>query len=430
MNVLLLGSGGRESAFAWKLSQSPLCKQLFIAPGNGGTQQFGTNIPLDILDFDSLKEFCVRVKIDLVIPGGEDSLVKGIYDYFQRDPLLNKIQVAGPSQMGAQLEGSKAFAKEFMQRHHIPTANYREFSEENYEEGLAYLEQHSLPIVLKADGLAAGKGVVITSDISEAKDTFTSMIKDSVFGSAGHKVVIEEFLTGIELSVFALSDGDHFVVLPEAKDYKRIGEGETGLNTGGMGAISPVPFADKEFMNKVRMQVIEPTIRGLKQENIDYKGFIFFGLISVSGEPFVIEYNCRMGDPETEAVLPRLKDDLMELFLKMKSGNLNNVQLTFSSQSAATVMMVSGGYPGSYKKGKEIKNIEETENSLVFQAGTQQIEDIIQTAGGRVLAITTLADTLQNALKQSYANAERIQFEGKYFRKDIGFEFIKKEIES
>lgn len=426
MNILLLGSGGRESALSWKLSQSKQCTQLYIAPGNGGTEQFGINVIIDILDFESVKAFCLEKAIDLVFPGGEDTLVNGIYDFFKNDGELKHIIVAGPSKEGAQLEGSKAFAKKFMQRHNIPTAGYQEFDKNNYEDGLNYLEQHSLPIVLKADGLAAGKGVVITEDVEEAKAVFTSMIKDAAFGSAGDKVVIEQFLTGIELSVFALTDSTNFVILPEAKDYKRIGEGETGPNTGGMGAISPVPFADESFLNKVIRQIVEPTIQGLKSEKITYNGFVFFGLISVDGNPFVIEYNCRMGDPETEVVIPRLENDLVDLLLQMEDQKLNEVKLQFNPKAATTVMLVSAGYPGKYEKGKGISNIEKVADSIVFQAGTTKNQDKIQTNGGRVLAITSFGDNIDDALKLSYKNAAIINFEGKNYRKDIGFEFLNK----
>jgi phosphoribosylamine--glycine ligase len=423
MNILLLGSGGRECAISWKLAQSEKCSNLFIAPGNAGTSAYGTNVPLSILDFEGIKTFCLGNKIDILFPGGEDSLVAGIYDFFKNDAELKHIIVAGPSKEGAQLEGSKAFSKKFMQRHNIPTAAYREFDESNFEEGLQYLERHSTPIVLKADGLAAGKGVVITSDIQEAKEVFTSMIKDAQFGDAGKKVVIEQFLTGVEASVFALTDGTNYVILPEAKDYKRIGEGDTGLNTGGMGAISPVPFAQGDFMKKVIDRIVEPTVKGLKQENIIYQGIIFFGLINVNGEPYVIEYNCRMGDPETEVVMPRLENDLVEMILKMDEGKLNEVDVRHSTRAACTVMLVSGGYPGDYAKGKVMTGWENAEGSLLFHAGTSNKDAEIVSNGGRVLAITSYGNNIKDALKQSYINAEKINFEGKYYRKDIGFEF-------
>jgi phosphoribosylamine--glycine ligase len=424
MNILLLGSGGRESAISWKLSQSALCQQLFIAPGNAGTTAYGKNIPLAVTDFEGIKQFCLNQKIDMLIPGGEDALVAGIYDYFKNDDALKHIIVAGPSKEGAQLEGSKAFSKKFMQRHNIPTAAYREFDEASYEEGLNYLSTHPTPIVLKADGLAAGKGVVITSDIKEAQQVFTSMIKEAQFGDAGKKVVVEQFLDGIELSVFALTDGSNYVLLPEAKDYKRIGAGDTGPNTGGMGAVSPVPFANKDFMDKVIDQIVNPTVKGLKEENILYKGFIFFGLINVNGNPYVIEYNCRMGDPETEVVMPRLENDLVELLLKMEEGKLNEVIVKHKAEVACTVMLVSEGYPGSYAKGKAMQGFEEVTDTLLFHAGTGNKEQTIVTNGGRVIALTSYGDTINSALEKSYKAAEHINFEGKYYRKDIGYEFI------
>ncbi len=424
MNILLLGSGGRECTLAWKLAQSPLCTNLYIAPGNAGTASYGTNVALDILDFDGIKLFCLEQDIKVLFPGGEDSLVHGIYDYFKGDEALKNIIVAGPSKLGATLEGSKAFAKKFMQRHHIPTAAYAEFNKDNFEDGLQYIDQHDTPIVLKADGLAAGKGVVITSDKDEAKAVFRSMIQEAQFGDAGEKVVIEAFLDGIELSVFALSDGENYVLLPEAKDYKRILEGDKGPNTGGMGAISPVPFADAAFMEKVHTRIIAPTVQGLAQENIIYQGFIFFGLISVGGEPFVIEYNCRMGDPETEVVIPRLENDLVDLIFKMDQKDLQNVIINHKKEAAATVMLVSKGYPGNYEKGKILTGLDQTINSLLFHAGTKgNSSEQILSNGGRVLAITSYGQTLHDALKQSYANAAIVQFEGKTYRKDIGYEF-------
>lgn len=423
MNILLLGSGGRESALSWKLSQSPLCSQLYIAPGNAGTAQFGENVGLGINDFESIKQFCLEKNIELLLPGSEDPLVNGIYDFFKEDEHLKHIIVAGPSQEGAQLEGSKDFAKAFMQRHNIPTAAYETFTNENFEEGLQYLAQHSTPIVLKADGLAAGKGVVITSDHEEAKNVFTDMIKNAQFGAAGSKVVLEQFLTGVELSVFVLTDGEHYVLLPEAKDYKRIGEGDTGLNTGGMGAVSPVPFAQGAFMEKVVQQIVEPTIQGLKAENITYKGFIFFGLINVDGDPFVIEYNCRMGDPETEVVMPRLENDLLALMLEMEAGKLNEVVMKHKPEAACTVMLVAGGYPGNYKKGDAIAGLESIDNSLVFHAGTTQKDGQFVTNGGRVLAVTSYGKDINEALANSYKNIEKIKFNNQFYRKDIGYEF-------
>jgi len=424
MNILLLGSGGRECAIAWKLSASPRCTKLFIAPGNAGTAAYGTNVPLSVLDFDAIKAFCLEHKIEMLFPGGEDALVAGIYDFFRQDEALKHIIVAGPSKDGARLEGSKAFSKKFMQRHNIPTASYREFDESSFEEGLQYLERHSTPIVLKADGLAAGKGVVITSDIAEAKEVFTAMIREAQFGDAGKKVVVEQFLDGIEVSVFALTDGEHYVLLPEAKDYKRIGEGDTGPNTGGMGAVSPVPFAQGAFMEKVTDRIVKPTVRGLKEEGIVYRGFIFFGLINVQGEPYVIEYNCRMGDPETEVVMPRLENDLVELIAAMHEQRLQEVAVRHSRQAACTVMLVSEGYPGSYAKGKPMQGFEQAEGSLLFHAGTSRKEDgTVVTNGGRVLAVTSYGGHIGEALQQSYANATKIDFEGKYYRTDIGYEF-------
>lgn len=423
MNILLLGSGGRECALSWKMTQSSLCDRLFIAPGNAGTAAYGTNVALSIVDFEGIKSFCLENKVELLFPGGEDALVAGIYDFFKNDEALRHIIVAGPSREGAQLEGSKAFSKKFMQRHDIPTAGYREFDESNFEDGLHYLDQHTVPIVLKADGLAAGKGVVITSDREEAKKVFASMIKEAQFGDAGKKVVIEQFLTGIEVSVFALTDGTNYVLLPEAKDYKRIGEGDTGPNTGGMGAVSPVPFAQGAFMEKVISRIVEPTINGLKAEGIVYHGFVFFGLINVNGDPYVIEYNCRMGDPETEVVMPRLESDLVELIRKMHEGKLDEVTVKHSEQAAATVMLVAAGYPDAYEKGKVMTGFSDVDGSILFHAGTAGKGTDIVSNGGRVLAITSYGATIKDALEQSYHNAEKVNFEGKYYRKDIGYEF-------
>lgn len=423
-NLLLLGSGGRESALAWKLSQSSLCNKLIIAPGNAGTVQYGTNMPLDLLEFNAVKQVCLDEKIDILLPGSEDPLVMGIRDFFKADEALKHIIVCGPSKDGAQLEGSKAFSKKFMQRHNIPTAAYAEFDKDSFEDGLKYLEAHTLPIVLKADGLAAGKGVIIAQDIEEAKAAFTSMLKDDQFGVAGSRVVIEEFLTGIELSVFVLSDGRNYVLLPEAKDYKRIGEADTGPNTGGMGAISPVPFADESFMKKIREKIIDPTVKGLADEHLVYQGFIFFGLINVQGEPYVIEYNCRMGDPETEVVMPRMQNDLVQLILDMDAERLKEATMSHNPQHACTVMLVSAGYPGDYKKGKVIRDLDDVKNSIIFQAGTKMNGEELLTNGGRVMAVTSLADNLNHALRMSYENAARIWFEGKYYRRDIGWEFL------
>lgn len=427
MNILLLGSGGRECALAWKLKQSPLCGELLIAPGNAGTSAYGINASLRLPDLKWIKNVCLLSKIDIVFPGGEDLLVAGVYDFIKNDPELKHIIVVGPSKEGAQLEGSKAFSKKFMQRHKIPTAAYREFNNDNFEEGIEYLQSHSLPIVLKADGLAAGKGVVIAQSTDEAISTFKSMIKDAQFGDASKTVVVEQFLDGIELSVFVFTDGANYVLLPEAKDYKRIGEGDKGPNTGGMGAVSPVPFADATFMQKVKERIVEPTVKGLKDENIIYQGIIFVGLIKVDNEPYVIEYNCRMGDPETEVVMPRLQNDLVEMILKMNDNKLNEVRVQHDPHAACTVMLVSEGYPGNYTKGKVISGLEKVKDSLLFHAGTDIDEDdetnTLITNGGRVMAVTSYGDTIHDALSKSYKNAALIEYEGKYYRKDIGWEF-------
>lgn len=422
-NILLLGSGGRENALAWKMRQSKLCKELFIAPGNPGTAQLGSNLNIPVSDFEGIKQACIENHIDILVPGPEDPLVNGLYDYMKADDAVKHIIIAGPSKEGAQLEGSKAFSKKFMERHNIPTAAYREFTEENFDEGVTYLRQHSLPIVLKADGLAAGKGVVITQSHDEAVDAFTIMIKEAQFGDASKKVVVEEFLTGIELSVFAFTDGKNYVLLPEAKDYKRIGEGDTGLNTGGMGAISPVPFAQGDFMNKVVERVVNPTINGLAAENIIYNGFVFFGLINVGGDPYVIEYNCRMGDPETEVVMPRLENDFVEMIVKMGEGKLNEVTVQHDKRAACTVMLVSEGYPGSYPKGLVMTGLDKVHGSSLFHAGTSNKDGAVVTSGGRVIAITSYGNTIQEALATSYQNAELIEYAGKYYRRDIGYEF-------
>lgn len=422
-NILLLGGGGRECAIAWKLKNSEQCGNLYIAPGNAGTREYGTNLPVAVGDFTGIKAACLEHGIDILFVGPEDPLVAGIWDYMKGDDELKHIIVVGPSKEGAQLEGSKAFSKKFMERHNIPTAAYREFTADNYAEGEEYIKNHSLPVVLKADGLAAGKGVVIAETTDEAIDAFRAMIQDRQFGDASAKVVIEQFLTGIELSVFAFTDGANYVLLPEAKDYKRIGEGDTGLNTGGMGAISPVPFADETFMDKVINRVVEPTVNGLKAENITYQGIIFFGLISVAGEPYVIEYNCRMGDPETEVVMPRLENDLVDMILKMNEGKLNEITVQHSKQAACTVMLVSGGYPGDYAKGKVMTGMDKTSGSLLFHAGTAVKGDDVVTSGGRVLAVTSYGDNIKAALAKSYANAALINYEGVYYRSDIGWEF-------
>jgi phosphoribosylamine--glycine ligase len=426
VRILLLGSGGREHAIAWKISQSSLCEKLFIAPGNAGTETCGENVNISYNDFLAVQSLCLREHIDLVIVGPEEPLVNGIYDYFRSDAALRNIALIGPSQYAAQLEGSKAFAKAFMQRHNIPTASYREFDLSNYEEGVAYLRSLPIPIVLKADGLAGGKGVIICQNHVEAMAEFELMIQQSKFGEAGKKVVVEEFLKGIELSMFALVDGKSYVLLPEAKDYKRIGEGDTGLNTGGMGAVSPVPFADGEFMKKVKERVIEPTVRGLQEENFEYKGFVFFGLINVNGEPFVIEYNCRMGDPETEVVIPRLKNDLVEMFLAASQQRLSDIEVKIDPRAAATVVAVSGGYPGNYEKGFEIDGLEilKEDDVIIFHAGTARQNDVVVTNGGRVLAVTSFGDTVTKAARRSSEMMEFLDFHGIYYRRDIGYEFV------
>jgi phosphoribosylamine--glycine ligase len=424
MNILLLGSGGREHALAWKLSQSNLCSKLYIAPGNAGTAQFGTNLPFAVTDFEAIKKCCAHEFIDMVIVGPEEPLVKGIVDYLVKES-TSDLLIIGPSKEAAQLEGSKAFAKAFMQRHNIPTAAYKEFTEENFEEGIQYLKQHALPIVLKADGLAAGKGVIICQSHVEAVSEFELMIQRSKFGEAGKRVVIEEFLSGIELSVFVLTDGINYVVLPEAKDYKRVGEGDTGLNTGGMGAISPVPFADDAFMQKVITKIVEPTVKGLQKDRLDYKGFVFVGLMKVGDEPFVIEYNCRMGDPETEVVMPRIKNDLVELLTATAKQRLQNVSIEKDERFATTIVAVSGGYPNDYKKGIEINGLDTVmKDTLVFHSGTKEIEGKIVTNGGRVVCATGLDMQLDEAINKSRDLIEAIEFEGKYFRRDIGFEFL------
>ena len=424
MNILLLGSGGREHALALKLSQSANIGSLFIAPGNAGTDTVGKNIQLDIHDFAAVGNFCSENNIDMLVVGPEDPLVNGIQDYFKKDEQLNSIHVIGPSSQGAQLEGSKAFAKQFMQRYNIPTAKYEEFTADNFRAGLTYIERQTPPIVIKADGLAAGKGVIITQSHEEAKDAFTEMVQNNKFGNAGSKVVIEQFLDGIEMSVFALTDGENYVLLPNAKDYKRIGEGDKGLNTGGMGALSPVPFADDTFLKKVEEQVVKPTIEGIRKEGFDYTGFVFFGLIKVNDQPYVIEYNCRMGDPETEVVLPRLENDLVYLFKHASEKKLDNVEIKINDQHCATVILVSGGYPEAYQKGKAIKGLETENNSIVFHAGTKKEGEEVITNGGRVLAVSSFGSTLQEALQTSYNTIDNLCFEEMYFRKDIGYEFL------
>lgn len=424
MNILLLGSGGRESAFAWKITQSPLCNELFIAPGNAGTAAFGQNVNLNPTDFKGVRRFVLDNNINLVVVGPEEPLVKGIHDFFLADEDLKSIPVIGPRQEGAKLEGSKEYSKAFMRRHFIPTAASASFTINTLNEGLSYLETHKLPVVLKADGLAAGKGVLICQTTEEAQAELIAMLQDAKFGEASSKVVIEEFLTGIELSVFVLTDGHSYKILPEAKDYKRIGEGDTGLNTGGMGSISPVPFADKAFMDKVENDIIRPTINGLKIDQIPYKGFIFIGLMNTDGEPYVIEYNVRMGDPETESVIPRIESDFLDLLLGVANENLAEKELKISDKTAATVMLVSGGYPGEYMKGKTISGIENLRDSLPFHAGTVLEDSLVKTSGGRVLAITSLQNNLFDAVQQAVADAGRIYFDGRYFRADIGFDLI------
>ncbi|WP_374165722.1 phosphoribosylamine--glycine ligase [Arcticibacter sp. MXS-1] len=423
MKILLLGSGGRESAFAWKISQSPLCTELFIAPGNAGTDAYGTNVNIQVTDFHGIKTFVLENSISLVVVGPEEPLVKGIHDYFLSDEHLKDIPVIGPNQEGAQLEGSKNFSKAFMRRHYIPTAASASFTKHSLNDGLAYLETHKVPVVLKADGLAAGKGVLICQTVEEAQAELIEML-DGKFGEASSTVVIEEFLEGIELSVFVLTDGHSYKILPEAKDYKRVGEGDTGLNTGGMGSISPVPFADSVFMQKVENDIIKPTIGGLKIDKIHYKGFIFIGLMNVKGEPFVIEYNVRMGDPETESVIPRIESDFVDLLLGVANENLHEKELVISNKTAATVMLVSSGYPGQYMKDKVITGLENLRGSHVFHAGTTLHEGQVRTAGGRVLAVTALGDTMFDAVQQAVADAGRVYYDGRYFRADIGFDLL------
>ena len=424
MNVLILGSGGREHAFAWKLAQSNKLSKLFIAPGNAGTTQVGTNVEIGVNDFEAIKEFVLTNEISIVVVGPEDPLVNGIHDYFLADDTLKNVGVIGPKKDGAELEGSKEFSKIFMEKHGVPTAKYKSFTKDNLEEGYAFLETLSPPYVLKADGLAAGKGVLILEDLAEAKTELSNMIESGKFGDASATVVIEEFLHGIELSVFVLTDGDSYKILPSAKDYKRIGEGDTGLNTGGMGAISPVPFADEAYLQKVEELVVKPTIAGLKADGIDYKGFIFIGLMNDNGNPSVVEYNVRMGDPETEVVIPRIKSDLLDLFEGVVNQTLHEKTFEVDERTATTVMLVSGGYPETYEKGKVMTGFDAIENSIPFHAGTKQDGENIVTSGGRVLALTSLGTNIKEALSYSFANAEKINFDKKYYRKDIGFDLI------
>ena len=423
MNVLILGSGAREHAFAWKIAKSSMCNKLFIAPGNAGTSELGTNVEVEVNDFERIKKLAIDEEIDMLIVGPEDPLVNGIFDFFNETEDLKHITVIGPSKQGARLEGSKEFAKEFMQKYNIPTAKYEAFTKNNLEDGFAFLDTLNPPYVLKADGLAAGKGVLILEDLKEAKNELKAMVADGKFGAASSTVVIEEFLDGIELSVFVLTDGSSYKILPSAKDYKRIGEGDTGLNTGGMGAVSPVPFADRFFIEKVETEIIKPTIHGLKEEGIVYHGFIFIGLIVNGNDVKVIEYNVRMGDPETEVVIPRIKSDLLHLFKGIGDGTFSEKDLHIDEDTAATIMLVSGGYPEKYEKGKVISGLDDIDGSIVFHAGTKQEEDaVVLTNGGRVLAITSFGKNIEDALSKSFANAEKINFEKKYYRKDIGFD--------
>ncbi len=422
MNILVLGSGGREHTFAWKISQSPLCDSLFVAPGNSGTSTIATNLPIGVTDFEAIKIEVLKNNIELVVVGPEDPLVQGIHDFFLNDDALKNITVIGPQQAAAELEGSKEFAKEFMMRHNIPTAAYQSFTSDNLEEGYKFLETLNAPYVLKADGLAAGKGVLILNDLDEAKTELKEMLVDSKFGNASSKVVIEEFLEGIELSCFVLTDGKDYKILPTAKDYKRIGEGDTGLNTGGMGAVSPVPFATKEFLDKIENQIVKPTIEGLQKDDLPYVGFVFIGLIKVGDDPKVIEYNVRMGDPETEVVLPRLKTDLVEIFKAMGNKTLKDINLDIDERAATTIMLVSGGYPEVYEKGKVIFGLDTVKDSIPFHAGAKLENDNIVTSGGRVMAITSFGENYEEAIKKSYQTIGKLCFDKMYYRKDIGFD--------
>lgn len=424
MTILLLGSGGREHAFAWKMIQSPLCEKLFVAPGNAGTAAIAENVAIAPTDFEAIKALVLKENISLVVVGPEDPLVKGIYDYFKNDESLKNIPVIGPSKLGAQLEGSKEFAKEFLMKHNIPTAAYDSFTAETVEEGCKFLETLQPPFVLKADGLAAGKGVLIIQDLEEAKTELRNMLVHEKFGAASSKVVIEEFLDGIELSCFVLTDGKSYKILPTAKDYKRIGEGDTGLNTGGMGAVSPVPYVDAVLMEKIETRIVKPTIEGFQKDGIEYKGFVFIGLINVKNEPIVIEYNVRMGDPETEVVVPRLESDLVELFLSVANQKLDEFELKIDPRSATTIVVVSGGYPEDFEKGKVITGLENVTDSIVFHAGTKLDGENVVSNGGRVLTVTSYGDDFQQAIKKSYQNIDKLNFDKMYFRKDIGFDLL------
>ncbi|MCH2229380.1 MAG: phosphoribosylamine--glycine ligase [Crocinitomicaceae bacterium] len=424
MRVLLLGSGGREHALAWKIAQSSMLEELFIAPGNAGTKQHGKNVNCSISNFEEVKAFVLENSINMVVVGPEDPLVNGIVDFFEADDQISNVPVIGPNKVAAQMEGSKDFAKEFMKRHNIPTAKYGTFTKDTLDKGYAFLESMKAPYVLKADGLAAGKGVLILDNLVDAKKELKSMLADAKFGDASSRVVIEQFLDGIELSCFVLTDGDSYKILPEAKDYKRIGEGDKGLNTGGMGAVSPVPFANPTFLDKIKNQIIIPTIKGFKTDNIVYKGFVFFGIINVKNEPYVIEYNCRMGDPETEVVIPRLKSDILHLFEGVATNTLSECDVQFDERSATTVMMVSGGYPESYEKGKQIYGLNAVTDSIVFHAGTKSDGPAVLTSGGRVLAATSYGKDVATALKKSYESISKIEFEKSNYRKDIGFDVL------
>ena len=422
MNILIIGSGGREHTFAWKIKKSELCDSLFVAPGNSGTAEIAINVDIQVTDFESIKKLVLKENITMIVVGPEDPLVQGIHDFFLNDDALKNIAVIGPEQKAAYLEGSKEFAKEFMYRHNIPTAAYQSFTKDTVQKGYKFLETLNPPYVLKADGLAAGKGVLILNDLNQAKSELKSMLVDAKFGEASTKVVIEEFLDGIELSCFVLTDGKNYKILPTAKDYKRIGEGDSGLNTGGMGAISPVPFADAAFMQKIEERIVKPTINGFQKDNLRYKGFVFIGLIKVGDDPKVIEYNVRMGDPETEVVLPRLKNDLVELFVAVSNQTLDSKDIEIDERTATTVMLVSGGYPETYEKGKEITGIKNVNDSLVFHAGAKEKEGKTITSGGRVMAITSFGNTYNEALNKSYQSIEKLHFDKMYYRKDIGFD--------